>query len=79
MCNQKEQVNHPEHYNQYSVEAIEMFRRIYGDEEVAKWCEITAMKYRMRMGNKDNNDIMQDLNKERWYLAKAKELRHETD
>lgn len=73
-----EQVNHPSHYNNYSVEVIEMFRRIFGDEMTAKWCEMTALKYRMRMGTKENNPIEQDLAKEKWYLNKSKEiLNHE--
>ena len=71
-----EQVNHPQHYNNYSVEVIEMFRRIYGDEATALWCEMTALKYRMRMGTKEDNPIEQDLAKEKWYLEKAKELKN---
>lgn len=71
----EEQVNHTRHYNNYSVEVIEMFRRIYGDRKTADWCEMTALKYRMRMGTKKDNPIQQDLDKEQWYLAKAKELR----
>lgn len=72
-----EQVNHPNHYNNYSVEVIDMMIRIYGKEKVADWCELNAFKYRLRMGNKENNPIEQDLAKERWYLNKAKELRGE--
>lgn len=71
----QEQVNHPSHYNQYTIEAIEMIRRIYGDENTAIWCEMTALKYRLRMGTKEDNPIEQDLAKEKWYLEKAKELR----
>lgn len=48
---------------------------IWGKEKVADWCEITAFKYRMRMGTKPDNSIEQDLKKEQWYLNKAKELR----
>jgi len=70
-----EQVNHPEHYKLYSIEVIEMIRRIYGDEKTALWCEMTALKYRMRMGLKEGNPIEQDLAKEAWYLKKAEELR----
>ena len=70
-----EQVNHPAHYNNYSVEVIEMFRRIYGDEATALWCEMTALKYRMRMGTKEDNPIEQDLAKEQWYLNKMRELK----
>lgn len=38
---------------------------------------MTAFKYRMRLGTKPDNPMDQDLAKERWYLAKAKELRGE--
>lgn len=70
-----EMVQHPHHYNTYSVEVIDMFEKIYGPERVADWCEITALKYRLRMGTKPDNSIKQDLEKEEWYLKKAKELR----
>lgn len=69
-------VDHPSHYNTYDIEVIEMMRRIWGDEKVADWCEITAFKYRMRVGSKPDNPIKQDLEKEQWYIAKAKELRN---
>lgn len=48
---------------------------IYGIEATATWCEMTAFKYRMRVGTKPDNPVEQDLDKERWYLNKAKELR----
>ena len=72
-----EMVEHPSHYNTYSVETIDMMVRVFGKEKVADWCEITAFKYRMRMGTKPDNSIEQDLKKEQWYLNKAKELRKE--
>jgi hypothetical protein len=70
-----EHVEHPNHYNHYSCETIDMMVAIWGKEKVADWCEITAFKYRMRMGTKPDNSIEQDLKKEQWYLNKAKELR----
>lgn len=72
---QYEYVNHPDHYNNYSFEVIDMMTKIYGKENTALFCEMTAFKYRMRMGTKPNNPIQQDLNKESWYLNKAKQLR----
>ena len=66
-------VNHPEHYNAYPKEVIDMMIDIWGKEKVAVFCEINAFKYRMRAGLK--NDIHEDLSKELWYLTKAKELR----
>lgn len=70
-----EMVNHPTHYNQYDIEVIDMIIRIWGPEAAAQWCDITAFKYRMRMGTKPDNSIEQDIKKEQWYLNKSKEIR----
>lgn len=70
-----EMVNHPTHYNNYEKEVIDMIESIWGTYLAAMWCEITAFKYRMRMGTKPGNSIDQDINKERWYLNKAAELK----
>lgn len=74
-----EMVDHPSHYNQWSMEVIEMMRKIYGDERTADWCEMTAYKYAMRMGFKPTDDVMQDLDKRNWYLNKAKSIREESE
>src|SRR6056297_3521530 len=65
-------VNHPKHYKNYPVEAIDMMIAIWGKEAVADYCLMNAFKYRMRLGLKDNLD--QDLDKEKWYLNKYKDL-----
>lgn len=70
----KDPIN-PEHYKSYSVETIDMMVAIYGKEKTAIHCELTAFKYRQRLGKKDS--IEQDLEKEKWYLNKAKELRND--
>lgn len=70
-----EMVNHPSHYNQYDIEVIDMIIKIWGPEAAALWCDITAFKYRMRMGAKPDNSIEQDIKKEQWYLNKSKEIR----
>lgn len=70
-----EMVDHPSHYNQYDIEVIDMIIRIWGPEAAALWCDITAFKYRMRMGTKPDNSIEQDIKKEQWYLNKSKEIR----
>ena len=51
----EEKVNHPNYYNRYSVEVIEMARRIWGDEAMKTAAEITAFIYRMRAGVKPDN------------------------
>lgn len=65
----------PSHYKQFSVEAIDMMVKIWGNEKVADHCEMCAFKYRMRMGTKPDQSIEQDIKKADWYLNKAKELR----
>jgi hypothetical protein len=65
-------VNHPPHYNQQSIEVIDMMLAIYGREAVINFCLLNAFKYRMRAGHKD--DISQDIQKALWYERKAKEL-----
>lgn len=65
-------VNHPQHYNDYPIEVIDMMIAIFGKKATFHFCLLNAFKYRMRAGHKD--DIKQDLAKEQWYLNKAKEL-----
>lgn len=69
-----EKVNHPDYYNRYSVEVIEMARRIWGDEAMRVAAEITAFIYRMRAGVKPDNPVGQDLDKEEFWLNYAKGL-----
>lgn len=72
----KEMVNHPAHYNAPGrKECIEEMVDIWGAEQTAMWCEMTAYKYEYRAGTKDGNSKEQDLAKRQWYLDKAKELR----
>lgn len=65
----------PDHYKKYSVEVIDMMIAIYGKEKTAAYCELNAFKYRMRMGEKPEQPIDRDLEKEKWYINKAIELR----
>ena len=60
--NSKEKLNssHPlknpdsKHYQMIDgVEAIERLEQMYSKEELAIWAKITAMKYRLRITNKD--------------------------
>ena len=70
-----EMVDHPSHYNNYDKEAIDMIEAIWGTYLASVWCEITAFKYRMRMGTKPTSPISEDLEKETWYLNKMRELK----
>lgn len=68
----KNKINHPEYYNIFPIETIDIMIKIWGEEKVKDFCIMNAFKYRMRVGYKD--DVNQDLQKEQWYLLKAKEL-----
>ena len=69
-----EMVNHPSHYNLPNrKECIDEMIDIYGLKDVAKWCEITAYKYKYRAGHKDS--FTQDMQKATWYTIKARELK----
>jgi hypothetical protein len=70
-----EEVNHPDHYNVYDVEVVEMMERIFGIEETMSWCKLNAFKYRMRAGEKPTSTVEKDLKKEKWCLNKYRELK----
>lgn len=79
-----EMVDHPKHYNNYDVEVVDMMEKIWGTKATMEWCKMTAYKYRMRMGTKPGendsteamkNKLLEDFNKEQWYLKKADELK----
>lgn len=67
-------VNHPSHYNLPNrKECIDEMIDIYGLKDVAKWCEITAYKYKYRAGHKGS--VVEDMSKAAWYIIKARELK----
>lgn len=52
---------------------------IWGIEKTIAFCEMNAFKYKMRMGDKPNQPLEQDIKKAEWYLNKAKELQTKLD
>lgn len=69
-----ELVDHPNHYNEGSIECIEAMRRMFGDEAVKNFCNLTAFKYYFRRGNKVGEDFNRDTKKAEWYLDYMKKL-----
>ena len=64
MENNKEMVNHPEHYNRGDIEAIEVI------EDWNLYFSVgSAVKYIARLGAKDLE--LQELEKTRWYLERV--------
>ncbi len=55
------------HYEQKRIKAINKYERIYGTLGVMVFCEITANRYRDRLGHKAGQPIEQELVKARWY------------
>ena len=61
------------HYSMIDgVEAIERMEQMYTNEELKIWCKMTAMKYRLRIGNKD--DVSKEAKKIATYEAYYKYL-----
>ena len=65
-------VNHPSHYNQGSIEAIDAMLAAFGFNEVISFCKINAFKYIWRANNKGKT--IEDLQKASWYINKTLEL-----
>ena len=74
-----EEVNHPQHYNNYDVEVIDMMERTFGAYDAYAFCKLNAFKYRMRAGTKPGQSADKDLKKEQWYLNKAEELKRQLE
>lgn len=65
----KENVNHPEHYNKGKIEAIDAMESAFGAAELTVFCRISAFKYLWRSSEKGNE--IEDLQKAAWYINKA--------
>ena len=60
-------VNHPAHYQNCSVEAIDVIRLVLGEEGFEAFCKGNVLKYILRHKAKNG---MEDLKKAKWYVAK---------
>lgn len=69
----------PNHYKKMSVETIDMMERIYGPAQTADYCELTAFKYRMRIGLKPTEPVDRDMEKIRWYEGRCEQLRRKAN
>ena len=68
----KDNIN-PSHYKHMEKEVWEMMVDIWGEEAAMKHFEMSAFKYRMRAGRKNNHE--EDIKKAMWYEDKCKELK----
>lgn len=74
-CPDYDHIN-PNHYKKGRKEVWQMMVDIWGPELFIAHCEMTAFKYRMRMGEKPDQPAERDLEKSNWYEAKAAELKN---
>lgn len=66
-----DKVNHPDHYNQGSVECIVAIEAALGADGVIAFCQGNVMKYLWRAGHKDGEKTLHDFRKAQWYLNHA--------
>ena len=71
---QRDNIN-PEHYKQFPKETIDAMVFIWGKEAVALHCQMSAFKYRMRLGHKEGQELSDEIGKIKWYENKARKLR----
>lgn len=64
-------VNHPPHYTNGGMEAIDEMIIVFGVKAVMDFCLCNVWKYRKRALHKNQQE---DLDKADWYMAKYKEL-----
>lgn len=59
------------HYDTNRLNAINKYERVYGTLATMTFCEITADRYRERVGKKDNQSLEQEVLKISWYEKAA--------
>lgn len=69
---QKDNVNHPSHYQGSKHECIDIMLDVFGKGKVSAFCELNAFKYQWRANSKGTD--IQDKKKAIWYNQKYIEL-----
>jgi len=60
------------HYNTNRIDDMTLLEHAYGTEALMNFCEINAMKYRVRAGKKKSQPLEQEILKAEWYERAAK-------
>jgi hypothetical protein len=66
-----DQAGNASHYDA-RINTLVLIERTWGTYEAMVFCEITAMKYRVRLGKKDDPEL--ELKKLKWYETQGKRL-----
>ena len=64
----------PEHYKIGGIETIDYIKAKLTPEEYLGYLKGTQMKYRARIGYKEGEDAISDIDKMDWYKNKEKEI-----
>lgn len=75
----KNDVNHPSHYNVHKHECIDEMIALFGVDETMVFCKLNAWKYRYRAGAKDGEAREKDLAKADGYIEKLMELKEKEE
>jgi len=68
--NKIDQINSPEHYNNNSMETIDLIRHSMESEEYKGYLKGNIIKYISRYRYKEKEDPVKDLLQAQWYLCK---------
>lgn len=66
------------HYTVNRIDTFTVYERTFGTLACMLFCEMTAMKYRMRVGHKDQ-PIEQEIKKIKWYEKAARHYKNKLD
>jgi hypothetical protein len=69
MTGNNNEIVHPPHYTQGSIECVDAMRSFLGLEGFVSGCRMNAVKYIWRAGLKDDRE--KDLRKAIWFLQRA--------
>ena len=69
---EKEAVNHPDHYKAGTFECIDVMIELFGIDAVKNFCLLNAFKYLWRCDHKENRS--KDVEKAGWYISKFADL-----
>lgn len=78
MSKDYEYVDKPKHYDFFDEQAIDIIAKTLTKEELRGFLMGTALRYRLRLGDKPNEPIERDLGKAQWYENYWKEYSENT-
>ena len=69
---QYDELGNADHYSKDRINTIRILEKTFGTIATLYFCEMSALKYRLRVGKKESQNIEQELIKAAWYERAAK-------